>query len=191
LPAQSRLGSQTRGSLGGIMGATLQTPRSAGFFRATVVAVALAAFVPAVTTACFGRFALIRKVHRFHKEVDQDKWIQWFVFLVLNVTSVYSLAALIDALFANSMEFWTGENPILSDAGTMREVRGPDGALARATFRPDGRIRLLVIGSNGDRHDLVLTRESHSVSARDLEGRFLARVADVNGQPRLIPAAAR
>lgn len=64
------------------------------------------------TTACFGSFHVTRNVWSFNKKVSPNKWVQELVFLGLTILPVYSIAGLVDAVVVNSVEFWTGENPV-------------------------------------------------------------------------------
>ena len=64
-------------------------------------------------SGCYGPFRLTRKLHTWNGQVG-EKWANEFVFLVLVWVPVYSLATLGDALIFNSVEFWTGDNPIES-----------------------------------------------------------------------------
>lgn len=79
-------------------------------------------------TACFGSFNLTRKVWTFNKTVSNDKFVQELVFLGFNVVPVYGIAGFIDAVVANTVEFWSGTNPIsmssvqLDRANTLRTV---------------------------------------------------------------------
>jgi hypothetical protein len=157
--------------------------RTINFRRATVV-LALAGLLPVATTGCFGKFQLIRKTYQFNKDIDPDKWVQWFAFLVMSIIPIYGIAALIDLVFANSVEFWTGENPITAD--TTQTVYGENGEVATTTFHPDGTADLVITDAQGRVHSLTLVREAQSVAARDAEGRLLARVGDLDGQPALI-----
>jgi hypothetical protein len=102
--------------------------------RVVVALAVMTGFLPLATAGCFGNFALTRKVYDYNKDVSSDKWVRWLVFLILNVIPVYGFATMFDALFANSIEFWTGENPVTADAGTQRVVQGPNGEVGRATF---------------------------------------------------------
>jgi hypothetical protein len=69
-------------------------------------------FLAFATTACFGSFALTTKLYNWNASHD-DKWVQQGAFLVTGVLlPVYGIAALADAVLFNSIEFWTGENPV-------------------------------------------------------------------------------
>ncbi|MCB1307311.1 MAG: DUF3332 family protein [Leptospiraceae bacterium] len=64
---------------------------------------------------CYGGFALTRKVHNFIGTLSGNKWINWIVFFVCAVFPfpfVYGIIILVDALILNSIEFWSGSNPM-------------------------------------------------------------------------------
>jgi hypothetical protein len=82
-----------------------------GWLSKLAVGMTLLTFV-FTTSGCFGGFNLTRKVHRFNRDVSPDKWVQELVFLGLVIVPVYSFATLIDALIVNSIQFWTGRNPV-------------------------------------------------------------------------------
>jgi len=60
---------------------------------------------------------------------SMDKWISELVFLVLVVIPVYGITLFIDAVILNSIEFWTGSNPMSMNEGDMEQqvVVGKDG----------------------------------------------------------------
>lgn len=74
---------------------------------------ALAACALALPLAgCFGKFNATRGVHDFNERVSQGAWQRSATFAALNVVPVYPVAALMDALVLNPVEFWTGRNPV-------------------------------------------------------------------------------
>ena len=147
-----------------------------------IATVALCTFLPVALSGCFGRFELTRKVYKFNKEVSPDKWIQWLAFLLISV--IYGFSALFDMVVANSLEFWTGENPVTADV--QRTFHGENGEVAVVTYRADGVMDMDLTAANGEKHFVRLMRERQSIVAVDAEGRFLARVGDVNGRPALL-----
>jgi hypothetical protein len=84
--------------------------RLATFRRTALLSLSTAAVLS--TSACFGSFNLTRKLYGFNKDVSKDKFVRELVFLGLNVVPIYGIAGFIDVVVANTMEFWTGENPI-------------------------------------------------------------------------------
>ena len=87
------------------------------------MAVMLAASM--MLSGCYGPFLLTKKLHTWNGSVG-DKWAQEVVFLVCVIAPVYSFVSLADAILFNSLEFWTGNNPMATAAAptTKRIVRG-------------------------------------------------------------------
>ena len=80
------------------------------FRRTTILALSAAAVLG--TSACFGSFNLTRKLYAFNKDVSKDKFVRELVFLGLTIVPIYQIAGFIDVVVANTVEFWTGTNPI-------------------------------------------------------------------------------
>ena len=78
-----------------------------------------------VFSSCIGSFALQRKVLNWNQGIG-DKWVNEVVFLALNIVPVYGICYLADALVINSIEFWSGDNPVAS-IGDVRQVKGENG----------------------------------------------------------------
>jgi hypothetical protein len=76
--------------------------------KKTIAVVLIIAFF---TTGCTGSFNLTRKVYNFHRS-QSDKWSDELCFLVVALIPVYGFATLADAIVFNSIEFWTGKNPV-------------------------------------------------------------------------------
>ena len=70
---------------------------------------AIAALMP--LQSCIGSFALTNKVLAWNKQVG-DKFVNELVFVAFWILPVYELSGLADILVINSIEFWTGENPV-------------------------------------------------------------------------------
>ena len=81
-----------------------------------VLTAVLLAFAGMATVGCYGPFNLTRKLHKWNGEVG-SKWVQEGVFLCLVILPVYSFSSLADAIIFNSIQFWTGKNPITANAG--------------------------------------------------------------------------
>jgi uncharacterized protein DUF3332 len=94
-----------------------------------VVAVAVMASFMSVTSACFGPFNLTRNVYHFNSGIKgsgevNEKWMKEVVFFGMIVIPVYMFAALLDAFVFNSIQFWTGDNPVkVTDAGSDGATR--------------------------------------------------------------------
>ena len=69
-----------------------------------------------VLQGCYGQFALTRKLYQWNGSVG-DKWVNAIIFMVMNIIPVYSLTVLADGLVINTIEFWSGKNPITMASG--------------------------------------------------------------------------
>lgn len=145
-------------------------------FRRLIPSLVIIAFLPLATTACFGKFNLVRKVYKLNQDISPDKWVRWIAFLVLSIVPIYGIATFVDALVLNSIEFWTGQNPVVANAGSQKFTHGPNGELAVSTLRSDGAIDIQITTADGTTHFLTLVRDTEGVSALDRDGRFLASV---------------
>ncbi len=72
-------------------------------------------------SSCIGTFGLTNKVLDWNRGVG-DKWINELVFIALNVVPVYEISLFIDGVILNTIEFWTGSNPIA--AGQTQKIQG-------------------------------------------------------------------
>lgn len=60
---------------------------------------------------CFGKFNLTRKVYDINSQVS-DKFLRSAVTWAFIIIPVYGISALLDFVLFNTIEFWTGKNPI-------------------------------------------------------------------------------
>jgi len=156
--------------------------------RRMIAACVLAGFLPLATTGCFGGFELTKKVYRYNKQVSGDKWIREVMFLVLVIVPIYELANLADTLIFNSIEFWTGHNPVLAHNGDSQTLQTAQGT-ATLTRISENALDVRVRALDGREQHFVMAREGESFAARELDGRLLARVAEVDGRPALVERA--
>ena len=147
-----------------------------GSFRRTAVLGLVAAGL-VTTSGCFGSFQLTRKLYSWNKSVSADKWVQELVFLGLYIVPVYGIAGLGDLVFANTVEFWTGTNPVAS----ARTVT-PTGStlIQHGTTTTEG--KTLTIEEVKDGATLSVTtlevpnsQESVTVTTRFQDGRVVTR----------------
>lgn len=65
---------------------------------------------------CYGNFAATRKVYQFNGNFG-NKWGNSVMMYVLSFIQVYSIAAFADVVVFNTVEFWTGSNPMAMAPG--------------------------------------------------------------------------
>jgi hypothetical protein len=144
-----------------------------GLLSRLCAALVLATFLPVASGGCFGSFQLTRNLYGFNQDIDEDKWIQWLAFLVMSIIPVYGAVMLIDVVFANSVEFWGGDNPIKPRPRRFADER--TGQTVDMTLLDDGRIQTVVTARNGESETLFLEKRADSVSAYDSNGVLVAR----------------
>lgn len=77
------------------------------------VAIVLSLVASISMTSCLGRFALANKVLAWNKQVG-NKFVNELVFFGLWIVPVYELSFLADIVVFNSIEFWSGVNPVVA-----------------------------------------------------------------------------
>lgn len=75
------------------------------------IALVLVAAVGALSTGCFGKFQLTRKVYDMNQSID-EKYVRSAATWIFVIVQVYTVAALLDLIVFNVIEFWSGENPV-------------------------------------------------------------------------------
>jgi hypothetical protein len=84
------------------------------FTRLIAVVVVIAMLFNLV--GCYGSFALTKKVYDWNGTIG-DKWINTVVMWILMFVPVYNVAGFIDIVVLNTIEFWTGSNPVTMNEG--------------------------------------------------------------------------
>jgi len=76
-------------------------------------------------TGCYGRFALTKSFHGWNGNIG-NRWVNSLVFFGLVVVQAYSLSLLADGIVLNTIEFWTGSNPVatVQEDGSILVVDG-------------------------------------------------------------------
>lgn len=88
------------------------------FLKSTVLSVCLIGVL--MQTGCYGSFKMVEKVYEWNGSIE-DKFVRSIVFFALCVIPVYPLAAFVDAVFLNLIEFWSGSNPLSMKEGDQEE----------------------------------------------------------------------
>lgn len=126
---------------------------------------------------CFGSFKLTQAIWKFNRGISHDKWIQWVLFLPLAIFQVYAIGALADVLVLNSIEFWTGRNPVTADGSPWeKEVLLADGSKVHLIAEDADTLRI----THGDRV-LRLRKEAGALVALDEEDQVLSIVREADG----------
>lgn len=74
-------------------------------------------------SSCVGSFTMSNTVLKWNNKVG-GKFVNELVFIVFNIVPVYGVSLFIDAVVLNTIEFWTGSNPM---AQIDKTVEGENG----------------------------------------------------------------
>lgn len=91
--------------------------------KLTLVAVLLSGSL--LFSSCVGSFGLFNRLSTWNQSVG-NKFVNELVFLAFNIVPVYGVAYLADVLVINSIEFWSGSNP-MANVGDVKKVKGENG----------------------------------------------------------------
>ena len=73
--------------------------------------------------SCIGSFGLTNKLLTWNRHID-NKFVNELVFFAFWILPVYEVSGLADLLVLNSIEFWSGSNPV---AKGKKVINGNDG----------------------------------------------------------------
>lgn len=139
-------------------------------------------------SSCIGSFSLTNKLLSWNKNVS-NKFVNELIFFGFWIIPVYEVTALADILVLNSIEFWSGSNPV--GQGT-KVIDGKDG---RYLVECDGKGYTITSENDGSvvRLDFDAADQSWSVESNGNSVKLLTFVddthvnmLDANGEYRLI-----
>jgi hypothetical protein len=139
-----------------------------------IVILLLIGSMSVMSVGCFGSFNLIKKVYNWNASL-QGKWVQELVFLVMYIVPVYGVAGFIDIVFLNTIEFWSGKNPMAAN------ITGDDGT--KVAFNAEKHETTISYGNK----TFVVAYENGKATVKDGEGKVLAyAVSDENGAMNIV-----
>lgn len=109
-------------------------------------------------SSCIGSFNLSKKILAWNQTID-NKFVNEVVFVALWIVPVYEVSILADILVINSIEFWSGNNPV--EAGIVKHVQGENGVYTVETLDNGYHIE----NEDGQKVDLVYDKSSNTWSA--------------------------
>lgn len=63
-------------------------------------------------TGCLGPNAMYNSLANWNAEVSEQDWVNELLFLGMTVIPVYPIALWGDIIVVNTIDYWSGENPI-------------------------------------------------------------------------------
>lgn len=142
--------------------------------RIIPIALIAALSVP-MFTSCIGSFSLTNKLLSWNRTID-NKVVNEIVFLAFWILPVYEVSALADILVINSIEFWSGTNPM---ACGKKIIDGHDG---RYLVECDGKGYTVTSENDGStvRLDFDMAQQTWSVALPDGESYEFMTFVDEN-----------
>ncbi|MGM9852975.1 MAG: DUF3332 domain-containing protein [Muribaculaceae bacterium] len=139
------------------------------------VALAVAILGGSTLTSCIGSFQLTNKLLTWNRSVG-NKFVNELVFVAFWILPVYEISALADVLVINSIEFWSGSNPL---AHGTKKIQGEDGQIYLVKADPKG---YTITNPDGSKTRLDFNAETNEWST-NINGEdvvFLAWVDDTH-----------
>ncbi len=139
------------------------------------VAVVLALGGSMLFTSCIGKFALTNRLLSWNKQIG-SKFVNELVFFAFWVLPVYEISCLADVLVINSIEFWSGSNPLTASTKVIGTESG------RYLVKCDGKGYDIINETNGQTVRLDFEEESQTWSV-DFDGNkypFMTMIDDTH-----------
>ncbi|WP_274290081.1 DUF3332 domain-containing protein [Prevotella corporis] len=87
-------------------------------------------------SSCVGSFAMFNKLASWNKRATDSKFLNELIFIV--ISPAYAFAGIADALVLNTIEFWTGDNPMAKNIGKTKNIKGDDGLIYAVKYLENG-----------------------------------------------------
>ena len=131
--------------------------------------------------SCYGSFKALKTVHQWNGSLG-NKVLNTLVFWVFCIIPVYEVAALVDVIIFNLVEFWTGSNPIAS-------VPLKDGSLAEFERIDDATVNVKVTHTDGTVGEFTMVKvDDRGLMIKARDGAVLSQV-EVHDDGRLVLTA--
>lgn len=141
-----------------------------------------------IAVGCTGSFTLTRQVYDFQTK-PADKWVDEVLFLAFVIVPVYGAATLVDAVVFNSLEFWTGQNPMKAGLTPETSNTVAQNGQDRLDMKYDAASRDIRVSSAATGRSFVLAKTQNGVVAKDREGKVIfTSVEDARGGVTVLDA---
>lgn len=122
-----------------------------------IISAAIVALMCSSLTSCMGQFALTKNLYAWNEQIS-NKFVNELVFVAFWILPVYEVCALADVLVINSIEFWSGDNPMTASTKYIDTDHG------RYLVKCDGKGYDVTLQSTGESYRLDFAPESQTWS---------------------------
>ena len=112
-----------------------------------------------LTSSCVGSFSLFNRVAKWNTHATSSKFLNEIIFIL--ISPAYAVCAVADALVLNTIEFWSGSNPLAQKVGTVQKVTGKDGLIYAVKTLRNG---YEVTSPNGEVVSFIYDKKTNSWS---------------------------
>ncbi len=130
------------------------------------VAAILLAGASMTFSSCIGSFAMTNKVLSWNKQVG-NKFVNELVFFAFWILPVYEVTSIADLLVINSIEFWSGTNPMTASTQVIDTESG------RYFIDCDGKGYTITLASTGEKTRLEFIEDTQSWAFENAEGELV------------------
>ena len=142
-----------------------------------------------LSSSCIGSFSLFNKYAHWQKTMTNNKYVNAIVGFFL-MPIVGGITLFVDAVVLNTIEFWSGDNPMASNIGKTRNVLGEDGKFyAVKTLKngyevtaPDGEVTLLTYDKASNSWAISQNGVTKELFRFNADGQSIS--IDVNGEQK-------
>ena len=107
----------------------------------------------ALLSGCLGQNALFNTVQDWNATATEEKFVNQGISFAFWIVPVYGLTLFADVIILNSVEFWTGTNPLNNKrakvSGTSETVTDGLGNEALLTYHADGSVTVEIERQDG------------------------------------------
>lgn len=134
--------------------------------------IVLAMSVAILSTSCLGSFTAFNNLKDWNQEITGNKFVNNLIFWGLNIVPVYGLFFVGDALIFNTIEFWSGSNPLaMAEGESETQVIVKNGNTYEMTAQKNQLIVKVIAGEDkGKQVDFKYVAEEQTWNATTQDG---------------------
>jgi len=139
--------------------------------------------IAVLCSSCLGSFSAFNGLKDWNHQVSDNKFVNNLVFWVLWIVPVYGIFMLGDLIIFNTIEFWTGSNPIAMKPGEKETQIVVDKGNTFKMVATQNRMEISIVDGprKGEKVDLVYKPDQKSWSAIKPNGEVIELASMKNG----------
>lgn len=131
-------------------------------------------------SGCLGQNALFNTIQDWNVHATKDKFANQAISFVFWWVPVYGLSLFADIIVINSIEFWTGTNPLSNKgakvAGTTEHVEDGLGNYAELTYNADGSVSVVAVNNDVEENYRLERRGDQVIKLQEQDSQVLGSI---------------